>query len=151
MQMIYGLTCSAIIHAPAHHGHIGLHRNVQWMDPATISHCDLTHLEGTMEYDVLDPQRSVIVVKDFAGDGNTFKAMDHLMADPVTFGHIQERGLLIGFGGQSTRLDSVHSTNCHQHTLPLLTFVVTNLCASPLPLHCTALHCTARTQYDCIQ
>ena len=44
------------------------------------------------EPDVLDSEQSIIIAKDYIGDGNTFKAMDHLMADPVTMSHIRERG-----------------------------------------------------------
>merc|ERR1719295_490126 len=36
MEMIYGLTCPATIHSPKYHGHIGLHRNCQFIDPQTV-------------------------------------------------------------------------------------------------------------------
>ena len=92
LSMIYELTCPATIHSPTFHGHIGLHRNVQWIDPETITECTLHHLNDVTEPDVLDSERSIIIAKDYIGDGNTFKAMDHLMADPVAMNHIQSRG-----------------------------------------------------------
>ena len=91
--MIYDLTCPATIHSHSYGGPIGLHRNVQWMDPETITECDLHHLGGVTDPHVIDPHKSIITARDVAGDGNTFKVKDYLMADPVTFELIQNRGM----------------------------------------------------------
>merc|ERR1719242_1186259 len=92
INTIFSLTCPAEVHTPHFGGSIGLHHGVQWIDPVTITSCELHHLEVGHNPDVLDPELSHIVAKDFPGDGNTFKATDHLMADPVTFGHLQAKG-----------------------------------------------------------
>merc|ERR1719295_649774 len=92
LDMIYDLTCPATVHTPKYNGHIQLRRNVQWIDPVTITECDLHHLNGATEPDMLDPTKSIITARDFADDGNTFKVLDHLMADPVTFSHIRGKG-----------------------------------------------------------
>ena len=43
---------------------------------------------------MLDPERSIITAKDFAGDGNTFKATDYLMADPMNHDQIWHKGMV---------------------------------------------------------
>ena len=93
LDIIYALTCPSIIHSPVH-GHIGLHRNTQFIDPETIVECDLHHFNDGMQSDVLNPGKSIITARDFVGDGNTFKTMDHLIAGPNAFEHIQRRGML---------------------------------------------------------
>jgi len=92
MMNIFHLTCPAVIHSATYHGHIGLHRKSQFIDPETIVQCDLVHLNGRTEPSRLDPVRSHITAKDYMGDGNTFKAGDHLIADPVAFDRIGSKG-----------------------------------------------------------
>ena len=114
MKFIFDLTCPATVQTPAYNGHVALHRSVQWIDPDTITQCDLVHTHGLKEPTRLDMDQSVITVKDYDADGNTFKVMGQLMADPVTFEHIKSRGIVFfhaGFGlsdifGFSTLFDT---------------------------------------------
>ena len=97
MKFIFDLTCPATVQTPAYNGHVALHRSVQWIDPDTITQCELVHVHGLKEPSFLDPEQSVITVKDYAADGNTFKVMGQLMADPATFEHIKGRGITSTF------------------------------------------------------
>ena len=97
MKFIFDLTCPATIQTPEYNGHVAVHRSVQWIDPDTIIQCELVHVNGLNEPTLLDMEQSVITAKDYAADGNTFKLMGQLMADPVTFEHIKSRGMASSF------------------------------------------------------
>ena len=92
MEFLFAKTCPATIQTPGYNGHVGLHRSVQWIDPDTITQCELLFVNGPKEPDHLDSTHSFITAKDYAADGNTFKVRGQLMADPVTFEHIKSRG-----------------------------------------------------------
>lgn len=94
MAAIFDLTCPATIGTPQYHGHLQLHRNVQFMDPVTISECHLVHMNGPTETDHLDGTQSYITARDFMDDGNTFKTMDHLIASPNVHELIHPKGMI---------------------------------------------------------
>merc|ERR1719385_105509 len=113
-----------MIHSHTYNGHLTLHRNVQWLDPETITNCELYHVNEETKGSVLDPARSFITAKDFAGDGNTFKATDYLMADPMNHDQIWHKGCFhptyqIAKVMRSTELHHEPIRQQHYHILKL--------------------------------
>ena len=55
MEFIFDLTCPATIQTPEYNGHVAVHRSVQWIDPDTITQCELLFVNGPKE--AINPTR----------------------------------------------------------------------------------------------